>query len=118
LLEELHLAGHVLGVEAFPNENQSANDVADASLSLLAVNSAGVLDSRGSKPQKVVVITEDDPALCEAKATLVFVDGPEKTYLGRGRHINPAAAEACGNGVQAVLIKMESNRPRHGASVP
>ena len=118
LLEELHLAGHVRGVEPFPDEDQAANDVADASLPLLAVNNARVLDSRGGQPKEVIVIAEDDSALAQAERELVLVGGPEEAHLGRGRHVDPAAAKARGNGVRAVLIKMESNRPRHWPSVP
>jgi hypothetical protein len=49
---------------------------------------------------------------------LVVVDSPEQTGLGRGRDIDAAAAKAGCDGTRAVLIKLESNRPRHWASVP
>ncbi len=112
------MTGHVRGVEPFPDKNQSANNVADASLPLLAVDNASVLDSRGSEPQKVIVIAKDNPALGEAKAKLVLVYGLEKTHLGCRRHVDAAAAKAGSYRVRAVLIKMKWNRPRHWASVP
>lgn len=112
-LQILDLSSHVLRVESFPDKNESTDDVADASLALLAVRDASVLNSRGSQPKEVVVITEDDPAMSETKGKLVLVDGPEKTHLRRGCHINAASEKSCGNGVRAVLIKIKSNRPRH-----
>ena len=117
-LEKLHLTGHVRGVEPFPDENQAAGDVADASLPLLAIDDAGVLDPRGCQAKEVIILAEDDSALGKTIRELVLVDGSEEAHLGCGRHIDATAAEAGGDGMRAVLIKMESNRPWHGASVP
>ena len=113
-LKKLDLTGQVDRVKPVPDKNQSAEDVADASLPLLAVHNAGVLNSGGSQAKKVIVIAEDDTVFGEAKAKLVLVEGPEKTHLGRRRHIDTATAES---GSMEVDRDAGRHRPSHGLPV-
>jgi hypothetical protein len=93
------LAGHVGWVEALPNQNEPTNNMADAPLALLAIDNSGVLNSGRSEPEKVVVVTEDHSTYSQAMRELILVDGTQETNLGRRRHVDPAAAKACGDGV-------------------
>jgi hypothetical protein len=100
-------------VEAFPDENEPPNDVANAALALLAVNNSGVLDSGRSKPKQVVVVTEDDPAFSQTVRKLVFVAGPQETRFGRRRHKDvvserPTRAMAARSATPALRIQRSS----------
>jgi hypothetical protein len=68
------------------------------------------------KPEKIGVMSDNDPALSEPISGLLLVLGFEQPRLLRGGDVNPAAAEAISYGRVAALIQVEANRPGHRPS--
>jgi hypothetical protein len=59
--EILDSVPHLVWIEKLPDENDSPHDVADGAALRGIEDDAGMLDSRGLKPEKVGILRDDDP---------------------------------------------------------
>ena len=71
-----------------------------------------MLDPLSVKPQKILVVGEDDSLLAEGKGDVVLVIGSKEPHIGRCGDIDTASAKSGGNLVVYMLVKMKPNR--HG----
>lgn len=71
----------------------------------------------GMDAEKVAILSENDPAFSQFIRRLLFVDDAEQADLATRRHIDAMATEIFGDGLRAILIEVEANRPRHRPSL-
>ena len=88
-LQILNAVCHLTRFQDFPDQHQTADDVANAPGAIRAIGYACMRDAHSVQTKQIAVLSNQDAVLREGVGGLLFIGGSEQIRLGCGRGRGP-----------------------------
>jgi hypothetical protein len=113
--EELDVISHLVSSQTIGNEQETADNLADGSRLLMAVNDASMLRFR-SQCQEILVMRENYSLLGDSKSDVRVVASANQPYVGGHGHIDATTPEAICNCRRDIFIQVEAEGRHSGGA--